>query len=417
MNFSKSPTIITQPPFSSLNNSQTVDNQTGLSKSTVNLVQKVLLNLRNQPLTTIPDKQFLGGKLPSFLERIVQRIQNYFSVYNPPEYFEGNRPPDTLNEGIAVVCSNVQSEDLSCNPVPPEEYGVVQQECENIVSQIQEPQNGGATAGEDGYNIVVTHTVVHDNMINVYSPAETGTSQVVSNVVVILEPSAAEYSPPPQEGLIRNKDKFYVYVNPTAANKKKDQFQTKAGGQTEKPEPFQPYNNGTYTVIIKGNKLHEFSNNIENTDNGALHPEVSPYIHGLGNQAQTEEGMLTSRSVTENKELPDVPNINLVLVPPNYQRNKSCAKDKYDNAEIEYYILKPDNGNIIKPKPQKNPSNIGHKTEIDATSGTYLPPDNQNKPTSQPAEATSVINIQPSTSKFPLLFNLFKKKPEEPRTV
>lgn len=379
-------------------------------------MQKVLSNLRNRPLTTIPDKQFLGGKLPNFLERVVQRIQNYFSVYNPPEYFEGNRPPATSNEGIAVVCSNVENEDLSCNPVPPEEYGVVQQECENIVSQLNEPQNGGATAGEDGYNIVVTHTVVHDNMINVYSPPESGTSQVVSNVVVILEPSAAEYSPP-QQGLIRNKDKFYVYVNPTAANKKKDQFQTKADTSTEKPEPFQPYNNATYTVIIKGNKLHEFSNNIENTDNGALHPEISPYIPSLANQAQTEEGMLTSRSVPQNNEQPDVPNINLVLVPPNYQRNKSCAKDKYENTEIEYYILKPDSGNIIKPKPQKNPSNLGHKTEIDAISGTYLPPEEESKPTNLPVEATSVVNIQPSTSKFPLLFNLFNKRPEEPRAL
>ncbi|XKL61220.1 hypothetical protein PGB90_008277 [Kerria lacca] len=387
--------------------------------------------LRKKPVTTDnSNKQIFGGKLPSFIERIIQRIQNYFSVYNPPEYFEGNRPPATPSENIAIICANMENDSLSCNPISENDYGSTDANCENSISESGSTENND----EAGYNVVVTHTVVHDNMINVYSPADSS-SQVVSNVVVILEPSEEEYSPPPQP--TPNKNKFYVYVNPTKANKKKNQFQTKLEmEEKEKPESFQPYTNATYTVIIRSDKLQEFSNNIDNADNNSLNPEIGIYDgqnemnpckstnpsekynckKEISVVVPNEENVLASRSIVEGKNL-DLPNINLVLVPPNDNNaNTSCSKNKFEEKDVEYYILKPDNGNITKPKDV-----MKNQTRINVTSVTYLPPkksesefnDSNNKQNTS-ATVYAVIT-EPTTNRFPLLFNLFHKRPEEPR--
>ncbi len=432
-----------------------------------------MLALRRRPIqATGPDKQLFGGKLPGFIERIVQRIQNYFSVYNPPEYFEGSGPATAYNDtSVTVICSNdVQNDSLSCDPIDTESDYT--QECEQNATDEQtvlsHTSGVEVATAEDGYNIVLTHTVVHDNTINVYSPADVS-SQVMSNVVVILEPSADEYSPPRTEPP-RNKDKFYVYVNPTAANKKKQNGQQSGNNQVEtyaeseeRPESFQPYSNATYTVIIKGEKLQEFANNLENADNNALNPEISIYSEssmsvkpvagrcrfGSGSAPECEPKssrlgdtigpQLTSRSVAQSRsQVPDetdVPNINLVLIPPSSllddRTNRSCTKNQFNDSDIKqyYFILKPDNGSLSRPRPK--PKDVAPKTEINypqkkptlgdaaATSATYLPPVavRQTKVSDEEDHELSVVASNATTqirTKSPLLLNLFtRSKPEE----
>lgn len=392
----------------------------------MNLLQKVISTLRRKqtPLTN-PPKQLFGGRLPTVIERIVQRIQNYFSVYNPPEYFENNQPSATVNEGIAIVCANGGNDSVSCNSVPEDEY---QEQCDEPTTE----NNTVPPTDENEYNIVVTHTVVQDNLINVYSPVDPS-NQIVSNLVVILEPSALKYSPPSEP--VVNRNKFYIYVNPSAANKKKDNLQNKSDSeQNEKPVSFQPFKNATYTVILRGDKIEEYSSNIDNADNNSLNPEISTYIHSSSNTQHvknkckpgvqtedcksqlsldsTEDVILSSRSAFE-----DAPNINLVLVPQKDRANKSCIKDTYNNAPIEYYILKPDDGSLSRPKP-KNSTQSLQKSGFDTISATYLPPNiSETKTESEkPTTSTALPTLtEQTTNRLPLLFNLFRKNQEEPR--
>ncbi|XP_065215344.1 uncharacterized protein LOC135842006 [Planococcus citri] len=402
------------------------------------------------------NKQLFGGKLPPFIERIIQRIQNYFSVYNPPEYFDSNRPPaTTLTDGqhsaITLICSNSSTGSVSCNEMggseeqeEDSEQGETLEVCDGAASSNSaEEENtigigsGGdeAASQQEEYNVVVTHTIVQDSSLNVYSPIPppapvpiaADATQMVSNVVVILEPAVGQYSPPPLDN--PDKKKFYVYVNPTKNQAQKLKTATESGEETDKLENFQPYTNTTYTVIIRGDQLQEYNTNLQNASSASLDPEIAIYIRNSNSTKNklkkcklpsqpTEQGgadceqnanasdqSLTSRSAStlgesmSNAEGDEdassvrmaevksnennsnkVPNINLMLVPPNDQqksKNKSCAnKNKMKNPQLQYYVLKPDNGNKIKTDEKEKPTYYLQKTNIDAgtLSQTYLPP-------------------------------------------
>lgn len=426
------------------------DGHDSANQTSSNVEAKILPHARpNRPQASkFPNKQFLGGRFPPFLERIVQRIQNYFSVYNPPEYFENNRPPITPNDGISLICSNGENDSVSCNPAPEEE------DCEQssvAANQVSLNAAHPPPVGDDtGYNVLVTHTVVHDNMINVYSPsADPAGSQFVSNVVVILEPSPTESKTSVETTTPRNK--FYVYVRPT---KNKNNVDTKTSAESkEKPEPFQPYDNSSYTIFIRGDKLEEYSNNIENADNSSLNPDISMYVqnstgtkfvknkcnpHSRGDceskpvlatvAGDSENTILNSRSVPEEKSpssMSEIPNINLVLVPPDARKNKSCTKNKYDTADtntnIEYYVLKPDDGSLNKPKQTKGMATNFYflsKTKLDDISPTYLPPNEDDLAETYSATSSYIMPVHvnyTSTKKPPLLLNLFRRRHEEPR--
>lgn len=457
---------------------QLSSNTTGDKPLPTNLIRKIISILRRQQLSPInqtdpnPNKQLFGGRLPPFIERIIQRIQNYFSVYNPPEYFESNRPPTAQNEGITIICSNSANDSLSCNEMNEQERPN-EQDAEICDSSATDSSDGCASghgsaecsetnaqnvAAQDEYNVVVTHTVVQDSLLNVYSP--TDTTHMVSNVVVILEPSAAEYSPP-VESTTRNK--FYVYVNPSAGGK--DGLKNSQNDDsTEKMEKFHPYLNTTYTVIIRGDKLEEYNNNVDNADNDSLNPDIAVYVKNSTNnatlkickltssqktansncsqkaaktntyssqsQSPSEQIVLASRSVgnatgEQTKNDNKVPNINLMLVPPDEHRlkNKSCptsSKNKVTSTpNLEYYILKPDNGSNKITKEKEKQAYYLQKTHIDAAiSQTYLPPppplpqqqqqqyDNNDATT---AIETTTDDLQNQPYKSPLSFNLFKK--------
>jgi len=74
------------------------------------------------------------GKFPTPIERFIQRIQNYFSVYNPPEYLNDLRPGinNPENDGYQLEPSNNTQIILPCNgtstiviiPVPLENENV-----------------------------------------------------------------------------------------------------------------------------------------------------------------------------------------------------------------------------------------------------------------------------------------------------
>uniref|UniRef100_A0A2S2NMX7 Periaxin n=1 Tax=Schizaphis graminum TaxID=13262 RepID=A0A2S2NMX7_SCHGA len=57
------------------------------------------------------------GKFPTPIERFIQRIQNYFSVYNPPEYLNDLRPGinNPENDGYQLDSSNNTQVVLPCN--------------------------------------------------------------------------------------------------------------------------------------------------------------------------------------------------------------------------------------------------------------------------------------------------------------
>ncbi|KAF0764105.1 extensin-like [Aphis craccivora] len=57
------------------------------------------------------------GKFPTPIERFIQRIQNYFSVYNPPEYLNDLRPGinNPENDGYQLDSSNNTQVILPCN--------------------------------------------------------------------------------------------------------------------------------------------------------------------------------------------------------------------------------------------------------------------------------------------------------------
>lgn len=57
------------------------------------------------------------GKFPAPIERFIQRIQNYFSVYNPPEYLNDLRPGinNSEDEGYQLESSNNTQIILPCN--------------------------------------------------------------------------------------------------------------------------------------------------------------------------------------------------------------------------------------------------------------------------------------------------------------
>ncbi|KAL4121651.1 hypothetical protein QTP88_014117 [Uroleucon formosanum] len=57
------------------------------------------------------------GKFPTPIERFIQRIQNYFSVYNPPEYLNDLRPGinNPENDGYQLEPSNNTQIILPCN--------------------------------------------------------------------------------------------------------------------------------------------------------------------------------------------------------------------------------------------------------------------------------------------------------------
>ncbi|XP_065202537.1 uncharacterized protein LOC135832915 isoform X2 [Planococcus citri] len=402
------------------------------------------------------NKQLFGGKLPPFIERIIQRIQNYFSVYNPPEYFDSNRPPATTvadgqHSAITLICSNSSTGSVSCNEMggseeqeEDSEQGETLEVCDGAASlNSAEEENtigigsGGdeAASQQEEYNVVVTHTIVQDSSLNVYSPIPppapvpiaADATQMISNVVVILEPAAGQYSPPPLDN--PDKKKFYVYVNPTKNQAQKLKTATESAEDADKVENFQPYANTTYTVIIRGDQLQEYNTNLQNASSASLDPEIAIYIRNSNStknklkkcklpsqpteqdsadceqNANASDQSLTSRSASTIGELISnadgeedassvriaevksnennsnkVPNINLMLVPPNDQqksKNKSCAnKNKIKNPQLQYYVLKPDNGNKIKTDEKEKPTYYLQKTNIDAgtLSQTYLPP-------------------------------------------
>ncbi|XP_025416282.1 extensin-like [Sipha flava] len=63
----------------------------------------------------VPNK--FRGKFPAPIERFIQRIQNYFSVYNPPEYLNDLRPGinNSENDGDQIDNSNDTQIILPCN--------------------------------------------------------------------------------------------------------------------------------------------------------------------------------------------------------------------------------------------------------------------------------------------------------------
>lgn len=395
-----------------------------------NLLEKVtsILQKRKPPSFDHYDsnKQLFGGRLPPFIERIIQRIQNYFSVYNPPEYFENNRPPTVENEGITIICSNQANESFSCSDTNAEESPDEDENpevCDSNSSIIvdpcaSDPNSDGcpqtsAQSTQDEYDVVVTHTVVQDNSLNVYSPADA--THMVSNVVVILEPSRTEYSAPTENS---TRNKFYVYVHPTSgtganANDRKDEQKIPHQNSAEKRENFPPYINATYAVIIRGDRLEEYSTNIDGIGNESLNPDVAVFAkNSTTNGSKTTlcksiesspkincSQLVKDDSYAPSTELPtsvasrsigstiseqtknnQVPNINLALVPPINQlsKNKSCSpsKNKVTNSlNLEYYILKPDiGGNKIVNNTEKQAYRL-QKTYIDnVVSPTYLPP-------------------------------------------
>lgn len=452
-------------------------------------------------ITGEPSKQLFGGRLPPFIERIIQRIQNYFSVYNPPEYFDSNRPPlspssAAQHTAITLICSNTTSGSVSCSETSSSEEQQEEEENQQQQGETLEvcdgaggdpPANfqeensdgGGVAVGppQDEYNVVVTHTVVQDSSLNVYSPASASpipfanantadSAHMVSNVVVILEPAAGQYSPPPLDN--PDKNKFYVYVNPTSANKNqpqrlktwnesadRDGDAVGVAGDADKISNFQPFANTAYTVIIRGDKLQEYNADLQNADNNSLNPEIAIYVRNSttkklkkcklplqAGEAEADDDVssedcdqgvsLASRSVpmstnssdemyndnnnnntdaetiaakaNNNENSNKVPNINLMLVPPNDQpsksKNKSCASKKKANKhpQLEYYVLKPDN-NVNKGKTEGDDKEKTtfylHKTSIGSAtlSQTYLPP--QSLPSSPSTPASPSSNDQP----------------------
>jgi hypothetical protein len=401
-----------------------------------------------------PTKQFLGGKFPPFLERIVQRIQNYFSVYNPPEYFENSRPPVTLHgdpDGLAtdpnVILSCAQYGDNPVTCIPP----IVNEDCEQSTAASEVSLNGAQppVADDSSYNVVVTHTVVHDNMINVYSPsADPVGGQFVSNVLVVLEPSSSK-AKTPIEGA---QNKVYAYVQPPKTSDKSKNNNNVDTKLNEKAE----YKNPAYTIFIRGDNLEDYTvmENVANASSSSVisvyaqnstgskfvkNKKCDPRLGGDCESSQTpvpdaENAILNSKSVPEERTPPlDVPNINLVLFPPTTEpfiyppKNKTCTKNKYDtadtNANVEYYILKPDDGSLSKPKKSNGTATNFYflsKTKLDNISPTYLPPDETDDAPSEDHAATSsyVMPVRvnyTSTRKPPFLLNLFRKRHEEPR--
>ncbi|XP_050523725.1 uncharacterized protein LOC126895643 [Daktulosphaira vitifoliae] len=88
------------------------------------------------------------GKFPTPIERFIQRIQNYFSVYNPPEYLNDLRPGinnpdndnntfvnDTNNTHVILPCNGTST--IIIIPVPFENENVTNEENAKPVSSNQ----------------------------------------------------------------------------------------------------------------------------------------------------------------------------------------------------------------------------------------------------------------------------------------
>lgn len=293
--------------------------------------------------------------------------------------------------------------------------------CEAAVIENPE-QSSAAPPPQEEYNVVLTHTIVQDSQLNVYSPVDT--THMVSNVVIILEPTAAEYSPPVVQTTPRNK--FYVYVNPTSANKNKVESR-------EKFEEYQPLtNNSTYTVVIRGDQLDEYSNNIDNPESNLLGPEIAVLLQNSSiNCGECDDRSKTSaEEITEEAVKADnkVPNINLILVPPEEnksKRNRSCGANKASsttiNPNLEYYVLKPQPPQQPQIASKSKNSYFLQKTQLDSVSATYLPPRQLDDEILSTTEETTELLTTPPPSletdrnKLSLLFNLFRKEANEPR--
>nr|XP_018897983.1 PREDICTED: proline-rich extensin-like protein EPR1 [Bemisia tabaci] len=186
----------------------------------------------NQPIA------IYRGQFPAFIERIVQRIQNRYSVYNPPEYFENRPLPDAeLQPPEPPLC--VQAADTEGRNETQEGYAYVPP-CPTSTTPTTttpEPPTTGYVyedpkLPEDNTNITVFNgTIILINCTDLHDLTSTSTE------IYVTPPKATSSPPPPPPSIYLppSTEPSPFYLPPETTTTTTTTTTTSAPPETQKP--------------------------------------------------------------------------------------------------------------------------------------------------------------------------------------